>query len=200
MVWNPSLLFHSHNCLKRDVLGHGSDVVCWLAVLVVASGVDVLVVEDFIGLGADDDGSPVVNRRSSHATGSSLPRLNVLRLPAMLLCVMQSRLSILWVLGSMVTSTRAGSARSVFGTGFLRRLRWRGLRFDRLLLVESGLRAGGESRISGKALSLARYTSGRMPSQRAVGYSSVAGSSDSGGLLIDFVERTGQRPSKEPLL
>lgn len=49
-----------------------------------------------------------------------LPRLKIRRLPAMLFCVTQTRLSILWILGPMVTSTRAGSARSSLGMGFLR--------------------------------------------------------------------------------
>ena len=144
------------------------DIVRRLAVLVFAGGVERLVCEDLAGLQAGGDGPAVVDEQFGHASCVVLPRLKIRRLPAMLFCVTQPRLSILWIPGPMVTSARAGSARLSLGMGCLRVAPGLPAGVSRRRCSSSLACVPAASSGAGRALPLARYAApgGRRPSAR----------------------------------
>lgn len=130
-----------------------------------------------------------------------LPRLKIRRLPAMLFCVTQTRLSILWILGPMVTSTRAGSARSSLGMGFLRVAPGLPAVVSRCRCSSSFVCVLAASSGSGRALPLARYASpGGSPAERAVRPLLVVDVLEFGELFVELVDRGRQGTGGEPLL
>lgn len=119
----------------------------------------------------------------------------------MLFCVTQPRLSILWIPGPMVTSARAGSARSSLGMGFLRVVPGAaGRRLAVPLLVEFCLRPGREFGVGqGLALGAVRF-SGGSPAERAVRPLLVVDVLEFGELFVELVDRGRQGTGGEPLL
>lgn len=118
----------------------------------------------------------------------------------MLFCVTQPRLSILRIPGPMVTSARAGSARSSLGMGFLRVARAAGRRLAAPLLVEFCLRPGREFGVGqGLALGAVRF-SGGSPAERAVRPLLVVDVPEFGELFVELVDRGRQGTGGEPLL
>lgn len=130
-----------------------------------------------------------------------LPRLKIRRLPAMLFCVTQPRLSILWILGPYgdVRSRRFGSF--VLGDGLpARRPGAEGRRLAAPLLVEFCLRPGREFGVGqGLALGAVRF-SGGSSAERAVRPLLVVDVPEFGELFVELVDRGRRGTGGEPLL
>lgn len=119
----------------------------------------------------------------------------------MLSCVTQPRLSTLWILGPMVTSARAGSARSSLGMGFLRVVPGLPAVVSRCRCSSSLACVRAASSGSGRALPLARYASpGGSPAERAVRPLLVVDVLEFGELFVELVDRGRRGTGGEPLL